>query len=96
MIGAWLFVTGLPVLVSIWTSRPGLAPSLAGGDAMSRPAMVLRPGSPYCLRFAPLASVTMLTVGGTRTAARCVAEVMFGATTSGCHLTNQTDDFACW
>ena len=93
---AWLFGTGLPDLVSISHVEARLGPSLAGAEALSRPAMVLSPASPYRVRFWPLASVTMLTVGGTVTAARWVAAVRFGATTSGCQATNQTDEFGCW
>src|ERR1700722_8611799 len=45
MSGACMFGTGLPDLVWISTSRPGLAPSLVGACAFSRPAMVSRPAS---------------------------------------------------
>ena len=61
---AWLFATTLPLVVSIWTSSPGLA--LPGRRGLLRSVeMLLSPASPKVVRPSPLASVTRPTVGAT-------------------------------
>src|SRR5438132_1336193 len=88
MTTAWLRGTAWPAASSIRTDRPG-RPMAAGAFWLSRPAMVVSPGSPEEDRGVPALSVTETPCGATTTVARCWPVVRLGATTSGCHWMTQ-------